>query len=328
MYIECLATLDANKLNIWKSFLEKAGLRADLSVDKTVLIWENDELIAAGSRKDNLLKCIAVSKKRQGENLTAKLITALRQDAFSDGLSHLFLYTKPENEDVFSSLFFYPVAKTDTVLLMENKKNGISTFLDTLKEYDAAGDIGSIVMNCNPFTLGHQYLIESAARECDHLYVFLVSEDKSEFSYKDRLEMMLLGTSHLKNITILPTGPYLISSATFPDYFLKERDNLEKIHCLLDIEIFTKYYAPKFSISKRFVGTEPLSQATDMYNSALRQHLPNYGIELKEIRRLELFTSPVSASRVRMLIKEGNIESLKALVPPTTFNYLKNKNLI
>ncbi len=328
MYIECLSNLDTNKLNIWKSFLEEAGLTPDLSADKTVLIWEKDVLIAAGSRKDNLLKCIAVSESRQGENLTAKLITTLRQDAFSDGISHLFLYTKPENEDIFSSLFFYPVAKTDTVLLMENKKDGISKFLDSLRKCDVSDNIGSIVMNCNPFTLGHQYLVETAAKECDHLYVFLVSEDKSEFSYKDRLEIVLRGSNHLKNVTVLPTGPYLISSATFPDYFLKERDKLEEIHCLLDIEIFTKYYAPKFLITKRYLGTEPLSCATDLYNKALKQHLPAKGIEIKEIPRLELFASPVSASKVRKLIKEENFESVKALVPATTFDYLVEKNLI
>ncbi len=328
MYIECLTNLNGEKLNTWKNFLAEADLTPDLYIDKTVLMWDDSELIASGSRKDNVLKCIAVSKKRQGENLTATVITALRQDALSSGFNHLFLYTKPENEEIFSSLFFYPVARTDKVLLLENKRDGITHFLDSLPKYESNGVTGSIVMNCNPFTLGHQYLIETASKECEHLYVFCVSEDKSEFSFADRFEMIKSGTAHLKNVSVLPTGPYLISSATFPDYFLKDRDKKEEIHCLLDIEIFTKYYAPHFLINKRFVGTEPLSQATDLYNKALKEHLPTSGIELKEIKRLECDNTPISASKVREIIKSGDKVLLKSLLPHTTYDYLIEKNLI
>lgn len=329
MYIECLATLNSEKLNIWTEFLNTFDLVPDLSVDKAVLIWDNSELIATGARKGNILKCIAVSKKHQGENLTATVITALRRDALESGYNHLFLYTKPENEEVFSSLFFYPIAKTREVLLLENKKDGISRFLNSLPKDNSNGNaIGSIVMNCNPFTLGHKYLIESASKECDFLYVFCVSEDISEFSYVDRYEMIKLGTAHLKNVCVLPTGPYLISNATFPDYFLKDRDEKEKIHCLLDVEIFAKYYAKHFSINKRFVGSEPLSLATDMYNKALKEYLPKSGIELKEIKRLEHENAPISASRAREIIKSGNRELLKPLLPQTTYDYLIEKNLI
>lgn len=328
MYIECLTKPSGEKLNKWKEFLTESDLLPDLSVDKTVLVWDDSELIACGSRKDNVLKCIAVSKNRQGENLTATVITALRQDALNAGFNHLFLYTKPENEEIFSSLFFYPVAQTDKVLLLENKKNGISDFLDSLPKHAQNGVTGSIVMNCNPFTLGHQYLIETASNECDHLYVFCVSEDKSEFSYKDRFEMIKLGTAHLKNVTVLPTGPYLISSATFPDYFIKNREKKEEIHCLLDVEIFTKHYAPHFLINKRYVGTEPISKATDMYNKTLKEYLPKSGIELKEIKRLESNNAPISASKVRQIIKSGDIKSIKSLLPQTTYDYLIGKKLI
>lgn len=328
MYIETLTKLNGEKLNTWKSFLTEADLLPDLSVDKTVLVWDASELIACGSRKDNVLKCIAVSKKHQGKNLTATVITALRQDALSSGFNHLFLYTKPENEEIFSSLFFYPVARTDKVLLLESKRDGIISFLNSLLKKKSDGVTGSIVMNCNPFTLGHQYLIETASKECEHLYVFCVSEDKSEFSFADRFEMIKLGTAHLKNLSVLPTGPYLISSATFPDYFLKNREKKEEIHCLLDIEIFTKHYAPYFSIDKRYVGTEPISKATDMYNNALKEYLPKSGIELKEIKRLECDSTPISASKVREIINSGDKESLKPLLPQTTYDYLIEKNLI
>lgn len=328
MYIELLSKLNETKLNIWKSFLKKSDLEPDMFVDRTALVWDNDVLVAAGSRYDNLLKCIAVDETRQGEGLTATLITALKNDAFSQGIRHLFLYTKPQNKMIFSDLFFYPVAQTEKVLLMEDKKDGINKFLNNFQIDNCSGKTGCIVMNCNPFTLGHQYLIETAARECDKLYVFVVSEDKSKFSAEDRMEMVQRGTAHIPNVKVLPTGPYLISSATFPTYFLKDRENAAQIKCLLDIEIFTKYYAPKFNIATRYVGTEPLSAMTQQYNTELKRILPKHGIEIKEVPRVEISNTPISASQVRSLIDSGNIQEVKSLVPDTTYDFLINRGLI
>lgn len=328
MYVELLRQFDERKKQLWQTFLKKAGLEPDTDVTQTALLWDGDVLVAAGSRNGNLLKCIAVEHSRQGEDLTSTVLSALRQEAFSEGYRHLFLYTKPENENMFSSLFFYPVAKTDKVLLMENRRNGIKDFLDAMPPSTAFGEIGAVVMNCNPFTLGHRFLIETAAKECDRLYVFVVSENKSRFSYEERLKMVELGTADIDNVSVLSTGPYLVSSATFPTYFLKERENAGEVQCLLDIEIFTKYFVPKFSIKRRYVGTEPLSPMTDQYNKALRLNLPKQGVELKEIPRLQISGNPVSASEVRRLIEEGDTETIKALVPDTTFNFLKANSLI
>lgn len=322
MDVELVSRLIGADLEQWKILLRRAGLEPDTDSDSTVLIRDDGELIAAASRRENLLKCIAVDDARQGEGLTATLLTALRQDAFQNSFRHLFLYTKPQNRYLFGDLFFYPIAETDKVLLMEDKPGGIKQFLETLPAEPCNGTVGAAVMNCNPFTKGHRYLIETAARECDRLYVFILSEDKSEFPAADRLEMVRLGTADLKNVTVLPTGPYLISSATFPTYFLKDRENAETVHCLLDIEIFCKYYAPKFGITRRYVGTEPLSPMTGQYNDALKAHLPGKGIELMEIPRLELDGEPVSASRVRTLLQDKAYDTLRKLVPETTYSYL------
>jgi len=325
MDIELSTYLQGNKLAAWQQFLARSGLEADPQVESTVLVWEDDELIATGSRQCNLLKCIAVDAMHRGEDLTATLLTRLREDAFRHGHNHLFLYTKPLNEFMFSSLFFYPIAKTDKVLLMENKQNGIGAFLDTLPVVATGGAVGAAVMNCNPFTKGHRYLIETAAKECDRLYVFVLSEDKSEFSAADRMEMVKLGTKDLPNVTVLPTGPYLISSATFPTYFLKDRENVSQIQCLLDIEIFCRYYAPKFGITRRYVGTEPLSPTTNQYNEALKQYLPQRGIDVREIPRLMQGDIPVSASAVRQALSQGDTNALHSLLPETTLTYLRSK---
>ncbi len=328
MDIEISSRLRGEKLNIWRDFLKSAELEPLENAEKTVLVWDEGSLVACGCLEGNLLKCIAVSEARQGEGLTATLLTALKNEAFGSGQRHLFLYTKPKNELMFSSLFFYSVAKTDKVLLMEDRKNGINEFLDSLACEKTQGSVGACVMNCNPFTLGHRYLIETAAKEVDLLYVFILSEDKSRFSAADRIEMARLGTADLPNVRILPTGDYLISSKTFPTYFLKDREAAPKAQCELDIEIFAKYFAPKFNISRRFVGSEPLSPLTNMYNEALLENLPKKNIEVTVIDRLERDANPISASAFRSLLESGKLDEAKALVPQTTFDYIQKNNLI
>lgn len=328
MYVEVIRQFDDRKLKLWRAFLQKAGLEADTDISQTVLVWEDDTLIATGSRDGNLLKCIAVDKSHQGEDITSTVISTLRKEAFEEGYSHLFLYTKPENESMFLSLFFYPIAKTDKVLLMENRKNGIKAFLDGMLAPSACGKIGAIVANCNPYTLGHRYLIQAAAKECDHLFVFVVAEEKSRFSFEQRKKMVELGTADIKNVTVLSTGPYLVSSATFPTYFLKNRESAAEVKCALDIEIFTKYFVPKFFINCRFVGTEPFSPTTEKYNRALKASLPEHNVEVIEIPRLEKAGVGVSASEVRRLLDEKNVKKVEELVPKTTFEFLKENGFI
>ena len=190
MELEQVSIFRGRKRQMWEAFLLRAGLTPDENLQRTVLVWDNQQLVATGSRQGNLLKCIAVDEDRQGEGITATLITALRQDAFDAGHQHLFLYTKPQNEFMFGSLFFYPIAKSDKVLLMESRKDGIRSFVASLPKTETAGKIGAAVMHCNPFTLGHRYLIETAAKECDHLYVFVLSESGAMFSPKDRMAMV------------------------------------------------------------------------------------------------------------------------------------------
>lgn len=325
MDLELLDRLQGHKLHTWQAFLSRAGLYVDAEPEKTVLIWDAGTLIAAGSRQGNLLKYLAVDDLRQGEGLTATLLTALRQDAFQAGYDHLFLYTKPQNKYMFSSLFFYPVAQTDTVLLMEDRKDGVRDFLRRFPVQAADGTVGAVVMNCNPFTLGHRYLIETAAGQCKHLYVFVLSEEQSPFPAADRLELVCKGTTDIPNVTVLPTGPYLLSAATFPTYFLKDREAAQKIQCGLDVEIFARYYAPYFGITRRFVGTEPLSPMTAQYNRALQSLLPQRGVQVTEIPRFEIADTPVSASHVRTLMAAGQTEAVRTLVPPTTFAYLQQR---
>ena len=323
MDVELVTFLRGDKQALWRGLLIGAGLEPEEDADETALVWDGGVLAAAGSRRGDLLKCIAVAEERQGEGLLATVLTALRQSAFQEGIRHLFLYTKPGNAHLFEPLFFYSVARTDQVLLMEDRKHGIQDFLASLPVEGVPGPVGAAVMHCDPFTLGHRYLIETAARECGWLYVFLLSEDRGHFSAADRREMVLRGTADLPNVTVLPTGPYLISMATFPTYFLKDRERAGQIQCQLDIEMFTRYFVPRLSITRRYVGTEPLSPMTGQYNAALRAALPHRGVEVRELPRLEREGVPVSASSLRAALAAGDWERVRALAPPTTFDYLR-----
>lgn len=326
MYTESNRQLSGQKQVKWQRFLAAAALKADTDTDQTVTVWEDDEIIACGSRKGNLLKCIAVDPAHQGEGLTATVLTELKQEAFREGHKQIFLYTKPRNRMLFAPLFFYSVAQTDAVLLMESTRNGIENFLKSLEaEPQKEGKTGCIVMNADPFTLGHQYLAETAAAQCDHLYIFVLSEDKGTFSAEERMTLVRAGTAHLKNVTVYPTGPYLISSATFPKYFLKDRETAQREHYVLDLAVFTKWFVPHFGITHRFAGTEPTCAVTGGYNRAMEEILPLAGVEFVEIPRRQELDTAISASTVRREMQEGNLEALQKLVPEATYRCIKNK---
>lgn len=328
MNVKITSRLSKKTFSKWRDLIISAGLNADECSPKTVLVFEGDTLVATGGRDGCVLKHFAVDENHRGEDLTALVLTELRRDAFKDGYTHLFLYTKPENRYTFESLFFYPIVQSQNVLVMENKQGGLNDFLSTLPNPIKLRKNGAIVMNANPFTLGHQYLIERAAAECDNLYVFVLSEDKSEFFSNDRIEMVKIGTAHIPNVTVLSTGPYILSSATFPTYFIKDRDKAKTVACEVDIEIFIKHLAPRLNLTCRYVGTEPFSTLTATYNAMLKDRLSSANIEFHEIERLENNGTPISASRVRELIKIGDIDSLESLVPNTTLNYLREKNYL
>lgn len=200
---------------------------------------------------------------------------------------------------------------------------GKSAGMEGAPEYlaDRAGT-GVLVMNCNPFTRGHRYLIEYAAARKEHVYVLAVEADVSLFSFADRLAMMKRGTEDLANVTVIPGGRYAVSDLTFPSYFTKE-ENLAQAHAAMDAELFAACIAPPLGADERFLGTEPVSAVTAVYNRVLKERLPKHGIRVTEIPRLaegsaesreveESSGQIISASRVREVLadlyeKEGTV---------------------
>ena len=177
-------------------------------------------------------------------------------------------------------------------------------------------------MNCNPFTLGHRYLIEQALEQCDYLVVFVVQEDKSVFPFDDRLRLIDEGTADLNNVIVVPSGRFVLSSLTFSEYFNKSELQDRIIDTSLDVTVFAREIAPCLHITKRFAGEEPYDQVTRQYNEAMYRILPEYGIEFIEIPRKERDGEAISASRVRALLEKKDFNEIKSLVPECTFRYL------
>ncbi len=322
--VESINLKSKYETNEVSKFLERFSLKYE-DVDYTVVIRENEEIIATCSKKENILKCFAINENYQGLGLSNNLISKVTEKLFLEGKYHSFIFTKPENQYLFEGLAYKNIFTTDKVSLLESGNKNINSSLDKLKkEYniDNNKEYTALVMNCNPFTLGHRYIVETAAKENENVIIFVVEEDKSVFSFKTRFKLIKEGTKDLKNVVVIPAGEYIISSATFPNYFLKKNDDALKEYTKIDCNIFGKYFVPTFNIVKRYVGTEPHCEVTNIYNETIQEVLPKYNVEVKLINRKEVESDAISASRVRNLLKEGNFEGVKNLVPKTTLDFL------
>lgn len=306
-------------------FLSQFDLTYEDAVDYTMLLMQGDSIVGTGSLSGQVLRNIAVAETRQGEGLTARIVTSLMKEAARRGHYHYFIYTKPSAMPQFTGLGFTEVGRAEPyAVLLEAGLDSIHTYLDTLAQSLAElpeGRRAGLVVNCNPFTLGHKKIITTAARENQSVVVLAVSEDRSLFPFADRLKLIKEGLKEYTNIAVLPGGPYVVSAATFPGYFTKGKDT-EIAQTRLDAAIFASTIAPRLGIAVRYVGEEPYCPVTSAYNEALREVLPRHGIGIQIIPRLQINGETVSASTVRAKIRQDDWEGIRQLVPDSTYNYL------
>ncbi len=310
----------------WVDLLATNDLKPENSLDETFGIYDGDMLVATASYDENILKCIAIRPEHRGGAVFNELMSEMTNKLFQQGHHDIFLYTKPESYEAFTHIGFKVIESVaDKLVFMERSMAGIRSFIAELEKHKAPlpkdAMVGSIVMNANPFTQGHRALVEKASRECDHVYLFVLSEDRSLFPAATRMQLVQAGTRDLGNLTCLETGPYLVSSKTFPAYFLKEDEEVVKVQATLDAKIFKHYFAPALDIRRRYLGTEPISRTTALYNEAMLEVFDG-SIEVVILPRVEANAAPISASRVRELLKDGNLEAAKMLLPPTTAAFL------
>lgn len=340
-----------------EAFLKRNGLRFDDMHYYAAITDDDGEMIAGGGLKGNVIKCVAVDDAHKGEAIANTLISHLIAHANEEGHSNVMLFTKPKNRQLFESLSFRLLAEAPEAVLMETGIGGINNMVEQLKKIKEEGEVckennqeckeeektnlnittpqhlnpstpqplttttprrGVVVMNCNPFTLGHRYLIEQAAKQVERLFVMVVREDCSLFAYAERKAMVEQGVAHLKNVTVIDGSEYAISQATFPTYFLKRLDDAADTQMLLDLDLFRRHIAPALGTTVRFVGTEPTDQLTRRYNQLMHEVLA----DVRETARLEKKGNAVSASRVRKAMEQGDMSTIRQLVPPTTLPYI------
>lgn len=328
-------------------FLQTNGLRYD-DVDYYAAIVDesSDEMIAGGGLKDSVIKCVAVADGHKGEAVANVIVSHLIAKANAEGCQCVKLYTKPDNRQLFESLSFRLIAESPNAILMETGVGGIEKYSEELRVKseelsvkseelrvkseelkndesvvsNARKPIGVIVMNANPFTLGHRFLVEQSSELVERLYVVVVREDCSMFSYNERKAMVSQGVRDIGNVVVVDGSDYAVSAATFPTYFLKQLSDATDTQIILDLDLYCRRIAPALGATIRFFGSEPTDPLTRRYNELMHQQLGEEHVH--EIQRKQQEGSAISASRVRKAMMEGCIWDAIQLVPPTTIPYI------
>lgn len=325
MHYEVTTLYTKEQKNKMVTLLNQQGIRLDQNIDYSCGIFnDKDEMIATGSYYRNTLRCIAIDDRYQGEGLMNQIITHLIHQLYYQEVFHLFVYTKNDSAHFFEQLGFHKLVQTENgITFLENKQKGFDHYLNSLIPFKKeSGTKAALVMNCNPFTLGHQYLVETVAAKFDWVYLFLLEEDASVFPYAVRKDLVEKGIAHLPNVMIVPTGHYIISQATFPGYFQKDEQSVIESQAMVDASIFMKI-AQHLDITDRFVGEEPYSQMTNIYNQMMRNVFQDSPLRLTVIeRKQDESKQAISASKVRTAIKEDDWDFVKKSVSSTTFDYL------
>lgn len=330
MGVVCHKTpLDSVTQRQYGQLLAECGLRDEGDAEVVAMCYDDDEeLVACGARSGKVIKQLATSSAATGQGVCSQVVSELITQAFAQGVSHLFLCTKPSNKRMFASLGFFPLVESGEAVLMENRKRGLDTYLEGVRKAAAnsglaveGARIGAVVANCNPFTIGHQHLMEVAAGVCDLLHIFVVSEDVAQFTAAERFSLVQVGVSHIDNCLVHQSADYLVSRSTFPAYFIKDEARVDAVRADLDLLLFAQRIAPALGITRRFVGDEPFCPTTRAYNVRMHELLPPNGIDVVEIERFR----GISARRVRALMSVGDLAAIREMVPEATYELVASK---
>ncbi|HAH23633.1 MAG TPA: [citrate (pro-3S)-lyase] ligase [Prolixibacteraceae bacterium] len=331
-------TLDLDNpfdVKLVKDFLLGLGFEFIPSeVECSMIVYNlKGELVGTGSHLGRILKYVAVAPKFRDTTAFALIVTYMTEKLLKI-YKHTFVFTRPENSVRFVGLGYTEIASAPPLFtVLEFGFESIFTYQDYLKSLKVpvkTSAVAAIVMNCNPFTNGHQFLIEKAAAENEIVYLFVVEEDLSAFPFQVRWELIRNGIAHLKNVVMVRGGMYIVSGTIFPAYFLKNEtisDVMQK-QAELDVRTFANYVVPVLGIKKRYVGTEIYCPTTSAYNLAMKTILPSFGVEVVEVTRkanhLGADNSPdyISASKVRDAIKQDKLDEVLDFLPDSTRDFL------
>lgn len=301
-------------------------------IDKTLGVFNDQhKLVATGSVAGDVLKYVGVCNEESTQGkLFNTIISALMNLLAERHVFHVFVFTKKKYSISFQHVGFKELAHTDSSALLETGDTGVAEYVAKIPKIHEQKNkrVAGIVMNANPFTLGHRYLVEQAAKANDLVYVFVVQDNVSLFTTNERRELVQQGTQDLNNVTVISGGQYMVSYATFPAYFLPSPNETIRYQTTLDALIFKNQIATRLNIKTRYLGSEPFSRTTGIYNQVLQKELPPE-IIVKVIERKQVGKQVISATKVRQAISTDEIEKIKLFLPTTTLAFIReNKRIL
>lgn len=315
----------------WQHFLQGLAIPTFSSQEVTTLdeTWglldDQDQLVGTGSLAGSTIKYVGVCNREQTPGARFnQILSVLINRLAEQSIFHAMVFTKPDYQTSFEHIGFQILAASSQGVLLEKGLPNLEDYLEGIAQPPASvKDIAAIVMNANPFTNGHRYLVEQAAREHDWVYVFVVATNRSLFTTAERYKLVKAGTADLNNVTVVSGGQYMVSYATFPAYFIQSADEAIRYQTTLDARLFAQKVAPALGITTRYLGSEPLSHTTGIYNTVLQRELPPaVAVKIVE-RKTDEQGDWITATAVRRAIADHNVPLIKANVPDTTYSFLQ-----
>lgn len=323
-----------------EALLNNAGLSLPKGTDMGTGFYEDGDLVGVGFLAGNVICGLCVNPSHRGDGIAAALVGILIIHALNKGFSRVCITTKAAEAEKFAALGFDLVTASPSSALLEfgnpryaqwatktrqDLQAALSSFTSPAAHKNMAEGFGCVIMNANPFTLGHRELVMQAHGATGKVVVFVVEEEASTFPFALRHALVSKGLADIHGVVVLPGGPYIISRASFPSYFTGKEVHAA-VHASLDATLFATRLAPDMEIHTRFVGAEPLCPVTALYNATLAEILPRHGVTLTEIPRCQSGDAVISASRVRQLMMKAEFhkhpEWFYNLVPPSTLEVL------
>jgi len=320
----------------WQNFLIDRGIKnfedSELNpLDITMAMYENGKIVGTGSIAGDVIKYVAVQETVISNHSTLfnQLMTKLENFMAVEQRFHQFVFTKPIYQKSFAYIGFKTLAECEQGILLEKGLPDIKDYLATIPlPKTPIKKVASVVINANPFTNGHRFLIETASKNNQLVYVFVLNQEASLFRTDERIDLVKMGVQDLSNVVVVSGGAYVISYLTFPAYFLKSNDTAIDYQTTLDVRLFKNKIASALGINSRYVGSEPLSYTTNLYNNKLISELnPEIAVHVIQRKQVEDGLGIISARTVREAIGKGDEVVWQKMVPETTQLFISNNLL-
>src|SRR5690554_6026105 len=161
IHLEVLDLNNLKSMELLNHFLKESNLMLD-TLDYAIVLKDNNQIVGSCCKDKNVLKMIAIHPEYQQHNFVATLISEMQHVLFDQGYTHSFVFTPKKSKEIFISLNYHEIISVCDVCLLEKGKQKIDDVIESIRKQinTNTSNNGAIVINGNPFTLGHQYLID------------------------------------------------------------------------------------------------------------------------------------------------------------------------